>query len=422
MISSWNPSPIPFYGWRMVAVGVVVLFVSSGIGFYYNAVFLDPLQQMHGWSKGLLSAAVSLYFFVYGLMGVPIGRIVDRHGSRPVLVFGGVVFGLGLILLGQVNAFWQLIAVYLVLAVGFACTSLLPITTLITNWFIQRRGLAMSITMSGLSLGGIVIVPLSIFMLDRCGFQPTLWLLGLAFWVICLPVSLFFVIQRPEAVGQLPDGAKSRSSRQRPPLSLEQHATQYREWTRPQAARTRAFWAIVFAFLLALGAQMAFMIHQISFLGQYLGTARASLTISLASAASIAGRLLIGTIVDRVDKRLLTFLLLILQASIVLVLAYQHHPFLLYLGATIFGLTMGSILMLHSLITAECFGLVSYGTISGLSGLFINCGSAFGPMIAGFIYDWTQSYQIAFTLFAGASTMAAIIVIFARPPRRLPVS
>ena len=98
-------------------------------------------------------------------------------------------------------------------------------------------------------------------------------------------------------------------------------------------------------------------------------------------------------------------------------MGYNQHVAILYLGTFAFGLTMGSLLMMQSLIVGECFGMVSFATISGLSGVFGATGAAFGPMIAGFIYDATQSYQSAFTIFASASAVAAIVVVFAKPPK-----
>ena len=98
-------------------------------------------------------------------------------------------------------------------------------------------------------------------------------------------------------------------------------------------------------------------------------------------------------------------------------LAHYNHVVILYLGTFAFGLTMGSIIMMQSLITGECFGLISFATVSGLAGLFTMCGAAFGPMLAGFIYDVTGSYQLAFTIFAILSTTAIMVIYFARPPK-----
>jgi MFS family permease len=191
---------------------------------------------------------------------------------------------------------------------------------------------------------------------------------------------------------------------------------QIKPWTRAQAMRTVSFWAIVTAFFLAMVCQVAYLVHQISFLSKTLGLAGAATAVSLTAAASIAGRLILGVFIDPLDKRRVTMSLLLLQGAAILGLAYSTHTVVLYLGTFIFGLTMGSIIMTQSLITAECFGMISFGAVSGLAGMFIAVGSAIGPSIAGLIYDATQSYHVAFTLFAGVSLLAAMAILFAKPP------
>ena len=187
-------------------------------------------------------------------------------------------------------------------------------------------------------------------------------------------------------------------------------------WSRSQALRTVPFWSIVIAFLLALAGQIAFLVHQVSFLSQYLGVSGAAAAVSITAGASIVGRLWLGTCVDRLDKRHVIMVCFLIQAAAVMTLAHYHHVVLLYLGTFAFGLTMGNIIMMQSLITAECFGLVSFATVSGLAGVFTMSGAAFGPTIAGFIFDATQSYRTAFTIFATMSVIAILVIYFARPP------
>jgi MFS family permease len=118
------------------------------------------------------------------------------------------------------------------------------------------------------------------------------------------------------------------------------------------------------------------------------------------------------------EKRYAIMVLFTIQASALLALANSNHIFILYLGTFAFGLTMGSILMMQSLITGECFGLVSFATVTGMSGIFISAGAALGPAIAGFIFDITQSYHTAFTIFAAASIMGVVAIVFAKTPER----
>jgi MFS family permease len=405
-----------FYGWWIVFAGTAVLFVSSGIGFYGHGVILDPLRAAHGWSKATISSAITLYFLTAGIMGMLIGRQIDRYGPKWVLIFGSIAIGSGFFLLSLVDAVWQLYAIYFLMAIGFSCTSLVPINTLITNWFIRKRGFAMSLTNTGLSIGGIVLVPFASNLITDWGLKITLPILGAIFWVVIIPIAIFFIKQRPSDLDQFPDGKPPELMSPQEPASPLSQAAQMRVWTRSQAIRTVSFWAIVVAFLLALSGQIAFLVHQVSFLSQYLGVTGAATAVSVTAAASIVGRLFLGTFVDRCDKRYVIMVCFLIQGIAVITLAHYNQVVILYLGTFAFGLTMGSIIMSQSLIIGECFGLVSFATVSGVAGLFTLSGAAFGPAIAGFIYDATQSYQMAFTLFAVLSLIALFVIFLAKPP------
>lgn len=410
-----TPSNKIFYGWWIVLAGTLIFTVSSGIGFYGHGVFLDPLRSAHGWSKGSISLAVTLYFVTTGILGFFIGKQVDRFGPRPVLIIGALIAGLGFGLLSLVQELWQLYLVYFLIALGWSASGMIPLNAVITTWFVRRRGLAMSLTMNGLSLGGIILVPGATYLISRWGLKATLPVLGALFWVIIVPLAIFVIKRRPADIGQFPDGWPIQEQDEESGTSVY-YAAQLRTWTRRKAMGTTAFWAIVVCFLSAMTVQTAYLMHQMSFLGQTLGTAGAASAVSLTAGASIAGRLSLGSFVDRLDKRYSTMALLFFQALAVLSLAFSNHVAVLYLGTFAFGLTMGGILMMQSLLIGECFGMVSFATISGTTGLFIASGSALGPAIAGFIFDATQSYRIAFAIFAVVSLMGSLAIYFARPP------
>ena len=395
--------------------GTFILSVSSGIGFYGHGVFLDPLSTLHGWPKATLSSAITLYFLTSGIMGMIIGRPIDRYGPKWVLILGSVVIGAGFVLLSRISSVWQLYMVYFMMALGFSCTSLVPVNTLITNWFIRRRGFAMSLANTGLSTGGIVLVPLSSYMISRWGLETALPVLGAIYCAVVIPSAVFLVRQRPSDLNQYPDGEPPTTSSAGESGSPLDYSAQMQVWTRSRAIHTIAFWAIVSAFLLTLAGQIAFLVHQVSFLSPYLGVTGAATAVSVTAAASIIGRLFLGTFVDRCDKRHVIMVCFLVQASAMLALAHYRHVIILYLGTFAFGLTMGSIIMMQSLIIGECFGLLSFATVSGLAGLFTMSGAAFGPTIAGLIYDAAGSYQIAFTIFAAMSIVAILVIFFARP-------
>ncbi len=380
-------------------------------------MILDPLRFQHGWSKGTISAAITLYFLVAGFAGIIIGRWIDIHGPKPFLIVGSLIFSVAFFLLIYVDQTWQLFVIYFFMAIGWTGTSLLPVNTLITNWFIQKRGSAMSVTMTGLSLGGVILVPLASYLILKSDLKTTIIFLGILYSLVIIPFTLFFIKAHPSDLKLLPDGISKEIFTSASPKDQLNYASQMQIWTRKQAMMTSAFWSIVIAFSLALCVQIAFLIHQISFLSQHLGKTGAATAVSLTSGASIIGRLSLGTVVDRFDKRHTAMVCFLLQSFAVMTLAYSQNIIILYLCTFAFGLSMGSMLMMMPLITGECFGMVSFGLVSGLIGLFSTSGAAFGPMIAGLIYDATQNYQLAFIIFASFGLLAAVIISFANPPK-----
>jgi sugar phosphate permease len=404
-----------FYGWWIVFAGSIILFVSSGIGFYSHGVFLDPLRSLHGWSKGTVSAAITLFFFTNGIAGLIIGRWIDRYGPKWFLIFGSIVFGAALYALNWINTIPQLFMVYIIMAFGFCSTALVPINTLITNWFVRKRGLAMSITSTGLSAGGVVLVPLTSYMIIHFGLDRALPILGIIYILVITPMTLFFIKPRPSDINQYPDG-ENRPLDSTAENHKQENAVQMRVWTLRQAMKTMAFWSIALAFMLALAGQIAYLVHQVSFLTQYLGSLKAATAVSITAGASITGRLVLGVFVDQWDKRYVTMLCVLFQGLAVMTLAFYNHVIILYLCTFVFGLTMGPLLMMQSLIIGECFGISSFATVSGAIGLFTMTGAAFGPVIAGMIFDTTQNYQWSFILFATASFLAMGVIYFAKPP------
>jgi sugar phosphate permease len=269
--------------------------------------------------------------------------------------------------------------------------------------------------MTGLSLGGMVMVPFAVYMIANFGLRTTLPVLGAFFWIVVIPTALLVIKQRPSDVKQFPDGAQEAEAIASSPDKGNVYASQMRVWTRSEAIKTRTFWAIVSSFLLALSGQIAFLVHQVSFLSQTLGPKGAASAVGVTAGASIIGRLFLGSLADRSDKRYVTMFCFLVQGMAVLALSHFRQVVVLYLGTFAFGLTMGGIVMMQWLLIGECFGMISFGTISGMSGLFTMLGASLGPAIAGWIYDATHDYGIAFTIFGTASLLAMVTVSFAKP-------
>jgi MFS family permease len=401
-----------FYGWYIAIACSVLMFVGVGVGYYGLPIFLEPLKDEHGWSTTQVSWAPTIYFLVSGLTGAIVGPFIDRRGPKVLMVAGIVVNGAAGAAIGLVDELWQLYAVYFVFAVAFGASSSVAVSAIMTRWFIKRRALAMSISSTGVSLGGVVIAPIASKLIDIGGLELATPILGALVVVAGVPVVLGILAWEPSRMGLQPDGGwePRRAGRQ---LSVE---SQTRPWERSEALRTVAFWALMGAFLLVLISQTGYIIHQVSFLeDRFDSRSQAAFTISVTAFGSIVARLVVGIFADGVDRRLLSALLFIVQASCVVLIVAIDNVVSTWVLTLVFGFTIGNVYMMQTLLVGDIFGMVSFGAIFGLMSLAGQGGSSLGPLVVGVLHDSSGGYTVPFLVMAGLTYLAAAIIWFARP-------
>ena len=403
-----------FYGWYVAVACAVFMLVGVGVGYYGLAVFLSPLQAEHGWSNSAVSGATGLYFSVSGVAAAVVGRRIDREGPIRYMFVGTLLLGAMVSLIGYVEALWQLYAVYFVLAVGFGMGTAVAVNSVLTRWFVVHRAKAMSISFTGISVGGVVLAPFASRLIDAGGLELATPAMGLLVVAVALPVLAFVMVWDPAEMGLLPDGGVA------PPASAGalSEAAQRRAWTARQAAATLPFWALLVAFVVVLVGQTGLMIHQVSFLTDRLGSRNtAAFALSVTAAGSIVARLVVGAFADRIDKRWLTVGLFAVQATAVLLLVRTDSVAWTYALTLVFGFTIGNVYMMQTLLVGEIFGLVSFGTVFGLLSLATQVASGVGPLFVGWLEDRSGGYGLPFTITAVATYLAAAAVLFARPVR-----
>ncbi|MEX2468302.1 MAG: MFS transporter, partial [Pseudohongiellaceae bacterium] len=195
-----------YYGWTIVAAICVVLTFAAGLSFYNHAIYLNALAARPGFDVSSASVAVSIFFLSGGVAGLGVGRWVRDYDPRICISAGAIVSFLTLSALAFITTRWQLYVVYALFGTGFAATGLIPATTLVTRWFQRRRAMALSIASTGLSLGGVVLTPLCVLLVDSLGFSTAAPLMGLMYLVGILPVTWLFLRPSPESMGMRPDG------------------------------------------------------------------------------------------------------------------------------------------------------------------------------------------------------------------------
>lgn len=405
-----------YYGW-VVAVGCsFLMLVGVGVGYYGLAVFLRPLQEAHGWSNAVVSGATGLYFSLSGITGALVGPHIDRRGPKPFMLAGSLLIGASVSLIGYVGSILELYLVYGVLAVAFGLATSVSVNAVMTRWFVTRRAKAMSISSTGISVGGMILAPLGSKLIDVGGLELATPLMGMLVVAVALPVIQFVIVPDPASVGLWPDGAAACDAPAVVRSSLSD-AVQQRSWTRAQAVRTSAFWAMLVGFGVVLTAQTGFVIHQISFLEERVGSrSTAALALSVTAFGSIVARLVVGTFADRIDKKGLTIALFVLQAAAVVGVVLTSNIAVTYLLTLVFGFTIGNVYMMMSLLVGEVFGTVSFGAVFGLVSLVGQTGSGAGPLLVGALEDATGGYRVPFLVTAAATLAAAGAIASLRAP------
>jgi sugar phosphate permease len=401
-----------FYGWFVVAGLACVAFVGVGIGFYGQTLLLDGLSRAHGWSRGSISGATSLYFVVAAVAGAGVGRGVDRFGGRRFLALGCLLLSASLLGVSAVTRPWQLYVLFPVMAVGFAMAGNVPSSAIVARWFVRRRAIALALSYTGVSLGGILLVPLGTWLLESHGLDTAVRVLAALVVVIALPWITWVVRENPETHGLAPDGAPQQALAN-PLLAMD---WQRASWRSRDVLRTRAFWLLALAFAGVLFAQIATLVHALALFRESMPAATAAFAVGTIAFGSTIGRLVVGFYADRLEKRSLAMAMFGVQVLALLLFASARGTLPLYAVAFFFGCTVGNIFMLQSLLVGELFGMTSFGAVYGLLTLVTQLVSGLGPWGLGLLYDAWGSYGPPLRLFAGLVFVSALLLLAVRPP------
>ncbi len=387
-----------YYGWYVVAALFVVLTVASGLAFYNLSVYMNALVATHGLPVSAVSMATALFFVASGFAGLLAGRLIQRFDPRWTIALGAVVGSLALLALGRVSELWQLYLVYALFGAGHAFVSLVPATTLVTRWFDRQRSIALSVASTGLSVGGVVLTPVSAALIGNIGLElamprlALLWLLGI------VPVTLLVVRSRP-GTHDLGAGGDVGGG-----------------WDYASAVRSRFFALVTAAWVLAMLAQVGGIAHLFNLVATRVDATVAATAVSVMAGASIVGRFAGGWLLTRFDTRRFALVCLAGQSTSMLLLALLDGSSTMLLAALLFGLTVGNLLMLQPLLLAEVFGVRDYGRIFSLSQWLTTLGVASGPLLIGVLYDLLGGYLASFLAAAVASAVGGVLVLLARIP------
>ena len=409
-----------FYGWVIVAVA----FVTMGVGVNARTAFsllFPPILDEFGWERGVTAGAFSFGFLVSAVLSPSLGRLMDRRGPRVVIELGVGLMAAGLLLAPLVRQPWHLYATLGVLVGGGSvCLGYTGHALFLPNWFVRRRGLAISVAYSGVGVGSIILLPWLQDLIGRAGWRASCWALGILILALLAPLNLL-LRRRPEDLGLEPDGddtppGSPAANRTANVVDLAWAAV---DWTLGRAMRTARFWWIMVGYFCGLFAWYAVQVHQTKYLVEIgFSPTDAAWALGFVSLAGIPGQIALGHLSDRIGREwvwTVGSLGFALCYVALLLLRYAPTPTLLYLMVVSQGMLGYGLTSVVGAIPAEIFQGRHYGTIFGTLMLASIVGGAAGPWVTGALYDATGSYTLAFSLAIGASVLSAVAIWLAAP-------
>ncbi len=403
---SENRAPRFFYGYVVVAATFCIMVVTIGT-FYAFGVFFKPMLTEFGWTRAIISGAFSLSILLQGLIGIAMGGLNDRFGPRLVLTVCGVLLGLGYLLMSQISAVWQLYLFYGVI-IGIAMSGVwIPLLSTVARWFSRRRSMMSGIVLTSAGIGGLISPLVANYLISTYDWRTSYIILG-SFASVVVVLAAQLLKRDPSQIGQMPYG-DNEEGKQEMKLETEGFSLKGAVYTR----QLYALFAVSFCFGFS---QLIIMVHIIPHATE-LGFSASSAAKILATIGglSIVGRLIMGSAADKIGNRLAYAVGFILMSSALFWLMPATKIWMLYLFAAVFGFAYASIEASESPLVARIFGLRSHGLIFGIIGFGFTIGGTIGPLLAGYIFDVTGGYKMAFLVSAIVGIGGLMLTAFLIP-------
>jgi MFS family permease len=402
-----NPT---FFGWRMVAVAFFVDFIAVGFFFYSYSVFFKSIAAEFGDSRLGVSIGISVTQGVGALLAPFIGRALDRFPLKRIMAAGAISMGTGFLLLGLVQTPLQF---YLVLGVfiGFGAGAMGQLATskLVSNWFVLKRGTALGIAATGISVSGVLMPATTAWLIGEFGWRNGFVAYGVITLVIVVPLILRLVVSRPEDLSLLPDGATEAATL--PPPKPTLRTAEY--------IRNSNFWYLLITIGLLFCIQSATLIHMVPQLtDRGIDLISASVIASSTALFGVMGKLIYGALVDRWDVRWALWLAIAFQVAGQLFMLFGNGYSGFLIGASLFGFGMGGIVPMQGAVVGAAFGRESFGRVLGAMRPPMAIIHLLGVPFAGWVYDSTGSYEPAFLTFLGLYAVTTLVVLGIRVETR----
>jgi MFS family permease len=399
--------------WLALAVSTFVM-----IGFYGTelsfGVFLKPILEEFHWTRTMVAGAMSAVIAISGPIGILTGRLSDKYGARIIIAVGTFFGVLGYVLMFRASTLWQLYVYFgLFIGIGISC-SWVPLIATISRLFTEKRVLAIGILTSGLTVGSMFVPLFSAYFITIYGWRISFLILALILLIACLP-AIFILGNYPQ---EKIDKTKNEVSNKVSIANPIDEQTQIKEWSALEAAKTLPFLMVItIGFVTATGF-FSIAVHIVAYATDMgVPTTSAALILSFQSIANITAKLTVWSFVKKIGSRTTLAFLIALQAVSLFLFIWATALWMLFALGAVFGFGLGGSMAIRMSIIPEYFGTKAVGTLIGIAGVAWGLGGIVGPILAGYIFDTTASYNVAFFTGGLLLLLGMIAALFLKPPK-----
>ena len=410
-----------FYGWKLVGVATALLTLMALVVFQGMGTLMVGLERQFNWSRFAMSGAFALARAEGAILGPLEGFIIDRFGARRMILVGYVTMGVGYVLMSQIDTLWQFYATFMIITLGSGLGGWLAIISVVNNWFIRKRSLAIATAMSGIQFGAF-LVPVLAIGIESHGFRVTSLGVGLFLLAIVVPVTRA-IRNTPEEYGLRPDGEPPPSEATAPEAGGARPEDEEQEFTAREALKTPVFWLLSLTQLTSSVSITTLALHlspRLTDMGMPL-TAAGTIT-TLYAAIALPTQFASGYAGTRLPKPQLIAFFYLLQAVAMALIAVATTVPVVILFAVLFGMGFGGRIPLTTAIRGDYFGRKAFATIMGMSQFASNIAMMGAPLFAGYWFDTRGSYFFPFITFAVLSLIGSVLMLFVRKPKAVRTS
>ncbi len=408
-----------FYGWVIVAVMAATGAVSMGMGSLNFGLFIKPMGDELGIGRAAFGWAQTARQGASSATSPLIGWLLDRYGSRVMLPVAALATGGALIGLAYVTSAWYLVVLFVVMGlVGMSGPGALVTTVPVLKWFVRNRGKAVAFVGLGIPVGALLFIPLTQVLINEIGWRGAWIVLAIIGIVVIVPLAAIFVRRQPEDVGLVPDGDTPDVCKDGDGSGVRAVVEEV-SWTVREAVRTTTLWRLVIVFSMVQLATGTVALHRIAaFMDRGMDPTLISFATAFDAVAAGGSTFLFGMLVKWIPARFLgAFGFSMLAGASVLTIYATNLP-IMFVSMWIFGMGIGGMMFLNNFIWADYFGRGSVGGIRGLANPINLVIGGIGAPAAGYVRDWTDSYDPAWWVGVGLMSAAALLIVLTRAPRK----